>query len=241
MCLSRHRPLRLQAWPSSAWSAVVVANKFELGRRAKTWQLALKRQLFYARVNCITDNEEVAGSIREAMTLTPVELKFLLRLLGTPNYRTAITAIKPNPKTKVAERDRICISLCSQGLVEYSAEVAQFAISPAGRTLLNLDTTSLPVTPSELWTLRSCRQKTITPGQISRKVPVSDRQTMIQALAQRGLIMIKKSQIKEVWLTPQGQQFLRHDYQPQGTTPMFSGNLLNHYVRFLRQSMTVSS
>ncbi|MEM9904576.1 MAG: hypothetical protein AAF921_06095 [Cyanobacteria bacterium P01_D01_bin.44] len=172
------------------------------------------------------------------MTLTPVELKFLLQLLGAPLYRSTLTALKPNPKTKAAERDRICMSLRSQGLVEYSAEVAQFAIAPAGRTLLNLDTTSLPVTPSELWTLRSCRQKTITPGQISRKVPVSDRQAMIQALAQRGMIIIKKIQIKEVWLTPQGQQFLRNDYQPQGTTPIVSGNLLNHYLQFLRQSMS---
>ncbi|MEO1402104.1 MAG: hypothetical protein AAFV72_12775 [Cyanobacteria bacterium J06635_1] len=175
------------------------------------------------------------------MTLTPAELKFLLLLLGTPHYRTVITAIKPAPKTKAAERDRICMDLCSKGLVEYSAEVAQFAIAPAGRTLLNLDTTSLPVTPSELWTLRSCRQQTIAPGQISRKVPVSDRQTIIQALKQRGLITVKKTQIQDVWLTPQGQQFLRHDYQPQGTAPILSGNLLGHYIQFLRKAMATPS
>ncbi|MEO0458190.1 MAG: hypothetical protein AAF152_16640 [Cyanobacteria bacterium P01_A01_bin.114] len=172
------------------------------------------------------------------MTLTPVELKFLLRLLGAPGYRTAITAIKPNPKTKARERDSICMSLCSKGLVEYTAEVAQFAIAPAGRTLLNLDTTSLPVTPSELWTLKSCRQKTITPGQINRKVPVSDRQAIIQTLGQRGLVNVKKNQLKEVWLTAQGQQFLLNDYQPQGTASIISGNLLNHYVQFLRRAMT---
>ncbi|NEP18165.1 MAG: hypothetical protein F6J97_14880 [Leptolyngbya sp. SIO4C1] len=166
--------------------------------------------------------------------MTPVELKFLLQLLGAPNYQAAITEIRPNPKTKAAERDRICLALCSKGLVDYSAEVSRFTITPAGRTLLNLDTTSLPVTPLELWTLRSCRAQGITPGQISRKVPASERQTQIRALAERGLVSIKQTQLKQVWLTAQGKQFLREDYQPQGSAPILSSNLLNHYVQFLR-------
>ncbi|MBD0337281.1 MAG: hypothetical protein ICV62_17480, partial [Cyanobacteria bacterium Co-bin13] len=88
------------------------------------------------------------------MDVTTVELKFLLRLLAFPGYRTAISQIKINAQTKASERDRICHSLCSKGLVDFTEEVKQFGITPAGRTLLNLDTSTLPVTPDELLVLR---------------------------------------------------------------------------------------
>jgi hypothetical protein len=174
------------------------------------------------------------------MTLTAVELKFILRLLGAPNYRAPMANLKPNAKTPAPERDRICMSLCSKGLVDYTAEVMQFAIAPAGRTLLNLDTTSLPVTPSELLVLRSCRAQPISPGKIDAKVPRHDRQWLIRGLAERGLVTIKKTQLKEAWLTTQGQRFMRDEYQPAGNTLVATGNQMNHYVQFLRQVLTRS-
>jgi hypothetical protein len=171
------------------------------------------------------------------MTLTPVELKFLLRLLGAPGYRLPIVEIKPNAKTLSTERDRICMSLCSKGLVDYTSEVTRFAIAPAGRTLLNLDTTSLPVTPMELWTLQSCRTAAITAGKINARVPAADRQRLIHNLEGRGLVTIQASRLKEAWVNARGQQFLREEYQPSGTGLILSGNLLNHYVQFLRQGV----
>ncbi len=51
------------------------------------------------------------------------ELKFLLDLLGFPDYRAAITQIKPNPKTKAAERDSLCRTLCDRQLVGYAEEI----------------------------------------------------------------------------------------------------------------------
>ena len=175
------------------------------------------------------------------MDLTSIELKFLLQLLGRPHYRASIKKIRPNPKTSAAKRDRICLQLCSKGLVDYTYEAQQFAITPAGFTLLNLDTTSLPVTPAELWTLRSCLDRSITPREIHRKVPVNERQQMIRSLEQRGLVKVTKTQLKEVWLTQLGQHYLRHDVCPKGASPVLSLNLLGDYLYFLRQSLSDST
>ena len=174
------------------------------------------------------------------MDLTSIELKFLLQLLGRPHYRASIKKIRPNPKTSAAKRDKICLQLCSKGLVDYTYEAQQFAITPAGFTLLNLDTTSLPVTPAELWTLRSCVNRSITPREIHRKVPVNERQQMIRNLEQRGLVKVTKTQLKEVWLTQLGQNYLRYDACPKGASPSLSLNLLCDYICFLRQSLYYS-
>lgn len=167
------------------------------------------------------------------MDLPPAELKFLLKLLAYPDYRTAIAQLRPSPQRPAA--DRICRRLGEQGLVDYTSEIVKFAIAPAGRTLLGLDTTSLPVTPSELWILRSCQTGPIGPGEIDRKVSSSERLALVHNLAKRGLVKVKKTDIKDVWLTAEGQQFLRDSWMPQGSASTISGDLLNSYLRFLRQ------
>lgn len=174
------------------------------------------------------------------MDLTSIELKFLLQLLRSPNYRAPISKIRPNPKTSAAKRDKICLQLSSKGLVDYTYAAQQFAITPAGFTLLNLDTTSLPVTPAELWTLRSCAERSITPQEINRKVPVNERRQMIRNLEQRGLVKVTKIQLKEVWLTEPGQYYLQHDCCPKGAHPFLSPDLLCDYLCFLRQSLSTS-
>lgn len=45
------------------------------------------------------------------------EVKFVLKLLGSPNYREALTKIKPNSKTSAAEQKRICQQLLKRELV----------------------------------------------------------------------------------------------------------------------------
>ncbi|HEY9881781.1 MAG TPA: hypothetical protein V6D29_25245 [Leptolyngbyaceae cyanobacterium] len=169
------------------------------------------------------------------MEITLLELKFLLRLLAYNSYRTDISKIQLNPQTKTIEREKICASLCSKGLIGYSNEVKQFGITLAGRTLLGLDTSTLPATPDEIWVLRACLKGLATPEKISAKVPAESRQRLIRALESRGLIKVHSQQIKEVWLTEKGQHFLRTDYQPEGIAPVLSLSLLGNYLQFLRQ------
>lgn len=163
------------------------------------------------------------------------ELKFLLDLLGFPDYRAAITQIKPNPKTKAAERDGICRALADRQLVGYAEEILTFAISPAGKSLLQLDPTRLPIAEAEVAILNACAESTITPAQT--KLEAATRQSVIQGLAEKGLIKAEKTQITEVWLTPRGQEYLREEYNPSGTIPVVSLDMLTNYLRFLRKSL----
>ena len=137
--------------------------------------------------------------------LKTIELKFLRRLLEQGG-RSDIANLSPNEKTPAAKRDRICKKLAAQGLVNYDSDVAKFTISPAGRMLLTLDTTSLPVTPDELTLLRGCRGS-MAPGQLSSKIPMGDRQRLIRNLAERRMLKIRSVTIKEVWLTEIGRDF----------------------------------
>ena len=144
----------------------------------------------------------------ENTELKTIELKFLWRLLEQGG-RSEIVHLSPNEKTPVVKRDRICKKLASHGLVDYSGDVAKFTISPAGRMLLTLDTTSLPVTPDELNLLRGCRGS-MAPGQLSSKIPMGDRQRLIRSLAERRMLKIRSVAIKEVWLTARGREFCLH-------------------------------
>lgn len=175
------------------------------------------------------------------MELSALEMKFLLRLLEhAPSYRTPISKIKPpNSKTSASERDKACKKLCSEGLIEYIEEVVRYEIKPAGKTLLKSDTSTIPVSPEELALLKVAETKAATPGQ-ANKVPAGDRQQLLSQLKERGLISITKSQIKDVWLTPQGFQYLLHDWNPTSTAQLpFS--MLGYYLTFLRRSLNADS
>lgn len=173
------------------------------------------------------------------MELTAIELKFLVRLLAHDAYRTRISQIKPNAKTSARDRDRVCMQLCSKGLVDYTHEIVQFGLTPAGRTLLNLGTTSLPVTPDELYTLKAAEHQPVVPGKIKR-VSSRDRQRIICNLEDRGLLKVKKTQLKEVWLTQQGKLYLRDQCCPSGAQPALSLSMLANYLTFLRQTLVTA-
>ena len=147
----------------------------------------------------------------DTIELKTIELKFLRKLLEQGG-RSDILSIRPNEKTPATKRDRICKNLSSLGLVAYNSEVARFTISPAGRVLLTLDTTSLPVTPDELRLLRACKGS-MRPGQLSQKIPVGDRQRLIRALAERKMLKIRSVAIKEVWITAQGKEVVSSQSQ----------------------------
>lgn len=169
--------------------------------------------------------------------ITSPELKFLLRLLAFPNYRAPVSQIRFPTKMSIASRDRLCQQLLRKGWVNCEDIITRFGLTATGRTLLTLDASVLPVTPDEKYILRSCREHSITPGQIHPRVPKDQRQTLLVGLAQQGLIRATKRQLGDVWLTEAGQHFLRDECAPQGNTPVVSWTLLSHYLRFMRQSM----
>lgn len=166
-----------------------------------------------------------------------IELKFLLKLLGSPEYRTAISQLKPSEKTPTSERDRICRELSDRGIVSYSREVKQFKIEPAGKALLTQDTIELPLTEQQLMVLKACATESAAPGKLD-KIPVGDRQTIIQDLEAKGFIKATKSNIKEVWLTDQGREYLRDEYQPSSKGNLtLSSSQFQNYLHFMRKQM----
>jgi len=172
-------------------------------------------------------------------SLKVIELKFLLKLLGCEGYRGKMTDLNPNSKTKASERDRICVGLGTKDIVEYDSQVARFSLAPPGRTLLGLDTTSLPVTPDELKVLQACQKAkgSTTPGTIAG-VSADSRQALIRNLTGRGMLKINKEDIKEAWLTDKGKQFLLYEYEPVGSyASTASATMLGNYIRFLRENL----
>ncbi|MEL6383873.1 MAG: hypothetical protein AAFQ89_15740 [Cyanobacteria bacterium J06626_18] len=171
----------------------------------------------------------------KVLQLPALELKFLLRRLQFFNYRTAIAQIRLNAKTATAERDRLCRQLRQKGLIDCDDAIVRFGLTAAGRTLLTLDRTVLPVTSDERLVLSSCQRGSITPGNIHPRVPKDQRQRLLTKLANQGLIRVTKRQMGNVWLTAEGARFLREDCAPMGTAPAVSWNLLSGYLQFMRQ------
>lgn len=165
-----------------------------------------------------------------------IELKFLLRLLEFEGYRAAISDVKPNARTTVAESDRICQNLRDRGLVLCSYEVRQFTISPPGKFLLEQDSEELPLTEEEFKVLQASVEGRITPAQTG--ISADKRQIVIQSLAERGLIQIEEEDrtVREVWLSQRGKQYLQYEYNPSENYTVITLDLLSNYIQFLRQS-----
>ncbi len=181
----------------------------------------------------------MSGVSLRMTSLKTIELKFLLKLLGCEGDRGKITELSPNSKTKAVDRNRICKDLGSDEWVEYDSEISKFAIAPPGKTLVGLDTTSLPVTPDELTILKACNDAkgSMTPSKLGKKVPASDRQNIIRNLAERGMLKISETTIKEVRLSAKGKQRLLNEYDPSGSRPDITPTMLGNYVRFLRENL----
>ena len=167
-----------------------------------------------------------------------IELKFLLKLLGFANYRAPLSKITPNSKTSATERERICRKLLTRELVECSYEVTKLKIASPGKALLKSDSTGLPVTAQELKVLRTSEKEKITPGKTG--VPAAERGTIIQRLADRGLIELE-TKVKEVWISGRGQEYLRDEYTAKGTNLVLNLDMLNNYLGFLRKSLRVQT
>lgn len=172
-----------------------------------------------------------------------LELKFLLTLLGFPDYKAPITDLQVDRAISSARRDSICRQLSDRDFVGCNYEISSLKITPAGRALLKLDTTGLPVTEQELKVLQTCAAGTTTPGQI--RMAAATKQQVIQALADRGLLETEK-RVKQVWLTDRGGAYLRDEYRPSGSPSSLakgtlSLDLLDHYLVFLRKALPGSA
>lgn len=157
--------------------------------------------------------------------MEPAELKFLLKLLGCPDYRSPLTA--PRLKEFGKGKDKICRDLGKDGLVDFSREIAAVQIAPPGRALLGIAADQLPISAKELKVLQKIGKGS---GEIilskipSSIVKAAERDKILQSFRDRGLIEVEtKLRIKkaEVWLTDQGQECLE---------------LVNKYFQSLRKS-----
>ena len=166
------------------------------------------------------------------------ELKFLLKLLSFPNYRTLLSQIQPTPKMRSLERNSICRELRDRELVACREQIKTLAIAPPGKSLLKIDSTQLPITKEEVKVLNASSKGTISPGKTG--VPPANRQAVIEGLANRGFIKVEK-EIKEVWLTERGQQFLIEEYQSNSTSTNITLKMLTDYLRLLRKSQKKST
>lgn len=170
------------------------------------------------------------------------QLKFVLKLLGCPNYRAGLSSSVFDSLKK--DKNKICRDLKALELVDYSQEIATVKIKDAGQALLKLDSSQLPISDKELKVLEKIGKssKKIAPSEIKVSGLKSDeRETILNVLTGRGLIEIeiKMKRLKaEVWLTPRGMEFLQDEFIPnQGNNPVISLDLLGNYIRFLRKNL----
>ncbi len=168
------------------------------------------------------------------------ELKFVLKLLEATNYRQFLAKIKLG-SMKVSERDKICRQLAERELVGVSYEISKFKIAPAGVALLKkIESTQLPVSSEELKVLKSCQKAATSPSKTG--ISASEAQTLVQALLEKGLIQVNKTdkKLKEAWLTERGKTYLQQEYEPSGAGNItLSKNMLAIYLKFLRHPSIV--
>jgi len=161
------------------------------------------------------------------------ELKFLLDLVSYDGCCSKLTKVKMSSKTPAIVRNATCDSLIAKGYLECDREILEFVIGASGKTLLSKGVENLPIQPSEqeMKVLKAAQQK-ITPSKL-KMVPAGERQNLIQNMAERGLLEIKKTAIKEVWLSARGRQFLQEECEPKGGWTL-TATKIGHYLSFLR-------
>ena len=180
--------------------------------------------------------------------ITPMdtdELKFLLKLLGCANYHSNWSA---NIFSSIKAKNKVCQDLGSREIVDYTREISSVKILPPGKAVLNASETELPLTKKERKVLESISKASgkITPSKITPKsLKAAEREKILTSFQEKGLIelqMKRKQKGAEVWITERGLDYLRDDYNPQkGSNPVISLDLLNNYLRFLRNSLRIEA
>lgn len=149
-------------------------------------------------------------SAPQTSSLAPssLELALLQQLKAAGGTCTALTALPIAQSRSLRQREKACQTLRDRGWLDYDHDIAQFGLTLTGKTLLKLSLSVWPVTPDELIILRSCRGGRIHPGQIHRRVPVYDRQRLLERLVEQGLIVVYKRAIVNLRLTVLGRNHL---------------------------------
>lgn len=158
-------------------------------------------------------------------------LKFLLKLLSFPNYRAPLSQVKPTPKMKATERNKICQQLRDRQLVACYEEIKTLTISAKGKSLLKIDGAKGSLTSDELKVLQASLSEPISPGKTG--LYPESRSPIIENLASRELLAVQK-QIKEVWLTERGQKFLVEEYDAANYGNL-SFKMLADYLQLIRK------
>ena len=162
------------------------------------------------------------------------ELKFVLGVLEFPEYRAKLSQLQPISGINAQQRENICRTLRDGGWLGAREDIVKFKIAPPGKALLQLDLSRLPISEDEVQILYACAETSATPGNMGAS---RDRASaIVRGLAERGLIEIEKTQIVEVWLTSAGEDYLRHQFAPSGSSPYLSGDDLTAYLHFLRST-----
>lgn len=175
--------------------------------------------------------------MKSTAQLSASELKFLLTLLGCPDYQSPLSAKR---FASFKSKNTLCNDLGDRGLVDFSQEVSTVKILPPGRALLKVDSTQLPLRGKELKVLQKLADSAgkVAPSKIT-SLKASEREVVLSALSEKGLIeaetSIKRAKA-EVWLTERGIEYLRDGYNPKGVATI-SLELLNYYIQFLRKSL----
>jgi predicted transcriptional regulator len=168
------------------------------------------------------------------------ELKFVLKLLGCNDYRSLISA--PVFDSFKQDKSKICHALSDRGYLDFDREIISASITSAGKNVLKMDITKLPITPAEHKILQVMLQAggKVVPSQMKgmKNIKAIDRDRSIGDLAAQGLVKTEsgiRKQKAEVWLTQKGQNFLRHEFTAKSTHPTISLDLLTNYLLFLRK------
>jgi hypothetical protein len=144
----------------------------------------------------------------KSSTLAPsaLELAILGELWVVGGTCATLTALALPGRSSLRQRRLACERLTQRGWLTYAQPIAQAGLSLTGKTLLRLDLSVWPVTPDELWILRSCQAGRIGPEQIHRRVPVAARQRLLERLTEQGLIVVYERAIADLSLTATGRQ-----------------------------------
>ncbi len=167
------------------------------------------------------------------------ELKFLLKLLGFPNYRAPLSKIQPTTGMKAPERNSICKKLRDRDLVDCTEEVTKLAITSTGKALLKLEPGEVPVGEAEIKVLQACAKAAIAPAKTG--IAAGEVQAVLRGLEARGLIKALDKKIIEVSLTSRAKEFLRDEFESSSTAANIHLRMLTDYLRFMRKSQPAKS
>ncbi|HBE21727.1 MAG TPA: transcription factor RcaD [Cyanobacteria bacterium UBA11149] len=171
------------------------------------------------------------------------ELKFLLILLGCSDYRSPLAA---KWFDSIKSKEKIVGDLGERGLVDFDRGIASVKILPPGQAIIE-GTEESTLTPKQLRILENISKavEKIAPSKVAGKsIKSSERDAILHRFQEQGLVEIEmaiKRQKAEVWLTHQGEAYLRDEFVPvPGTNPVFSFNLMTNYINFFRKFISKS-